>query len=45
MCGTITWMAEEGEYEVDKVLMEVEFAGVKKKCTMMQVRKRLIDSY
>ncbi|GMS95643.1 hypothetical protein PENTCL1PPCAC_17818, partial [Pristionchus entomophagus] len=37
MCGTITWLAEEGEYEVDKVLMEVEFAGDKKKCTMMQV--------
>lgn len=34
--GTVTYMAEEGEYDIDEVVMEAEFDGVVKKFSMVQ---------
>lgn len=34
--GTVTYLAEEGEYDIDEVVMEAEFDGVVKKFSMVQ---------
>ncbi|CDW56943.1 v type proton atpase catalytic subunit a [Trichuris trichiura] len=36
-CGTITFIAPPGNYRVDDVVLEAEFAGEKSKYTMVQV--------
>ncbi|EPB76925.1 V-type ATPase, A subunit [Ancylostoma ceylanicum] len=36
-CGTVTFVAPSGQYTVEDVLLEVEFAGHKEKFTMLQV--------
>jgi len=34
--GTITWLAENGDYTIDEELIEIEFQGQKTRHTMMQ---------
>ncbi|VDK54090.1 unnamed protein product [Cylicostephanus goldi] len=36
-CGTVTYVAPSGQYTVEDVLLEVEFAGRKEKFTMLQI--------
>ncbi|KAK0397551.1 hypothetical protein QR680_002168 [Steinernema hermaphroditum] len=36
-CGTVTYVAPAGDYTVEDVLLEIEFAGTKSQYTMLQV--------
>ncbi|KJH43799.1 ATP synthase alpha/beta family, nucleotide-binding domain protein [Dictyocaulus viviparus] len=36
-CGTVTFVAPSGQYTVEDVLLEVEFAGQKEKIIMLQI--------
>uniref|UniRef100_A0A0N4ZD06 H(+)-transporting two-sector ATPase n=1 Tax=Parastrongyloides trichosuri TaxID=131310 RepID=A0A0N4ZD06_PARTI len=35
--GTVTWLAENGDYTVDEIILEAEFNGIKSKYPMIQV--------
>lgn len=43
--GTVTWIANPGNYTVDEPVLEVEFDGEKQKYTMMQVRSSILYFY
>ncbi|KHJ83052.1 V-type ATPase, A subunit, partial [Oesophagostomum dentatum] len=36
-CGTVTFVAPSGQYTVDDVLLELEFAGKRERLTMLQI--------